>query len=353
MKLLMITRRVDKDDPVASFAYNWVKKFAQNLDELWLICLEMGNTHGLPNNTFVYSLGKEKGKNRIKEFCRFQKYAFKIVPKVDGIFSHQNPEYGILIAPFAKIFRKKLIAWFVHGSVTWKLKLLNLLVDRMISINKESFRLRNKKKVVFLHHGIDTEKFYFSPKKLNTKKIKLLTVSRMSPSKNIDLMIEAVEKLNKEGETCLRRQERFLLDIYGLAVLESQRKYLARLKAIARDKRLTNQIFFKGGIANDQLPAVYQKADIFLNFSDTGSVDKAVLEAMSCGTLVLTTNEAFKDMLNKIDRDLYCRKNEIIFKIKDIRRKSDKIEICRQLSQCVKNHHSLNKLIKSIIKLYS
>ena len=190
----MITRRVDKDDPTASFAYWWVKKMAENLEELKVICLEMGNITGLPANTKVYSLDKEKGKNRWREFWKFQRYAFKLVPKVDGIFSHQNPEYGILIAPFAKIFRKKLIAWFVHSSVTWKLKLLNLLANKMISINKESFRLKNKKKVVFLHHGIDTEKFYFSSEKFNTEKIKLLTVSRMSPSKNIDLMIRMVEE---------------------------------------------------------------------------------------------------------------------------------------------------------------
>jgi len=38
-------------------------------------------------------------------------------------------------------------------------------------------------------------------------------------------------------------------------------------------------------------------ADIFINLSDTGSIDKAVLEAMASGCLVLTSNEAFTNIL--------------------------------------------------------
>ena len=72
MKLLMITRKVDKDDGLAGFTYNWIKKLAGQVEFLYVMCLEKGNISGLPTNVEVYSLGKEKGKNRFKEFINFQ-----------------------------------------------------------------------------------------------------------------------------------------------------------------------------------------------------------------------------------------------------------------------------------------
>ena len=83
MKLLMITRKVDKDSGLAGFTYNWIKKLSKHLDKLYIICLEKGNISGLPDNIKIYSLGKEKGKNRWKEFWNFQKFAIKLLIKLD------------------------------------------------------------------------------------------------------------------------------------------------------------------------------------------------------------------------------------------------------------------------------
>jgi glycosyltransferase involved in cell wall biosynthesis len=41
----------------------------------------------------------------------------------------------------------------------------------------------------------------------------------------------------------------------------------------------------------------YQRASVMVNVSSTGSIDKAVLEAMACGLPVVTANEAFHTML--------------------------------------------------------
>ena len=145
MKLLMITRRVDKDDGLTGFTYNWIKKLSRRVDRLEVICLEKGTTNWLPTNVAVHSLGKERGKDRSKEFWRLQSLAGRLVPKVDGVFAHQNPEYGILMSPWTKIFKKRLIAWYTHKQVTWRLRLLNALVDVMVTASADSFRLPSKK----------------------------------------------------------------------------------------------------------------------------------------------------------------------------------------------------------------
>src|SRR3989339_146433 len=253
MKLLMITRKVDKDDGLAGFTYNWIKKLAGQVEFLYVMCLEKGNISGLPTNVEVYSLGKEKGKNRFKEFINFQILAIKLVPKVEGIFSHQNPEYGILIAPWAKIFGKKLIAWYVHKQVGTKLKTLNFLADKMISINKESFRLPSKK-VIFLHHGIDTEIFSYKEKS-NHDDLRLLSVSRISQTKQIDKMIDLVADLKNKLD------KKVVLKIVGEASLEKDKFYLNELKDQAIKLGIADNIDFAGSVANDQTPALYQWAD--------------------------------------------------------------------------------------------
>lgn len=344
MRLLMITRKVDKDDGLAGFSYNWVKKLAGQLDFLYVMCLEKGNVSGLPDNVEVYSLGKENGKNRLKEFINFQKLAIKLLPKVDGVFSHQNPEYGILIAPWAKIFKKKLIAWYVHKRVGTKLKTLNFLADKMISINKESFRLPSKK-VVFLHHGIDTEIFSYKEKS-NHNDLRLLSVSRISQTKQIDKMIDLVYELKNKLD------KKVVLKIVGEASLEKDKFYLNELKDQVIKLGLIDNIDFVGSVANYKTPALYQWADIFLNFSKTGSVDKTVLEAMSCGTLVLASNEAFEDILKNIN---------VLFYIEDISHSANRIkkiihidsrDLRLALHKYVEKNHALSQLVKEIVKTF-
>ena len=58
MKLLMVTRKVDQNDWLAGFTYNWVRKLAEKIERLYVICLEKGDLMGLPKNVEVYSLRK-------------------------------------------------------------------------------------------------------------------------------------------------------------------------------------------------------------------------------------------------------------------------------------------------------
>src|SRR5690606_30009308 len=54
---------------------------------------------------------------------------------------------------------------------------------------------------------------------------------------------------------------------------------------------------FTGEIPHHAIEREYQRAHLMVNVSSTGSVDKAVLEAMACGLPVITANEAFDAIL--------------------------------------------------------
>ena len=95
------------------------------------------------------------------------------------------------------------------------------------------------------------------------------------------------------------------------------------------------------------MPGYYQGADIFVNLSSTGSIDKAVLEAMACGCLIITSNEAFKEILPA----KYLVENSArVFADRIIEFKNSAPQ--DDLRQIVVEHHSLDKLINKIIQCF-
>ena len=289
MKLLFITRKIDRTDALAGFSYQWVKKIASLVEYLYVICLEQGDTAGLPENCRVLSLGKERGKNRWREFWRWQLLAGQIVPRVDGVWTHQNPEYAILIAPWTKLWRKKLVAWYAHGTVSWKVRLMERLVNVVATSSADGFRLPTKK-LVILHQGIDTELFAIRPRN-PSEVFTLLTVGRVTPSKRLDWVIDLLRDLQQSVQRPVR------LRLVGDTSRRGDDQYLQQLRQKVQAEGLTASVEFQSAVPNVALPQVYAAANLLINCSQTGSLDKVVLEAMSCGTLILTTNTAYQERI--------------------------------------------------------
>lgn len=352
MNLLFITRKIDKNDVLAGFTYQWVSKFAEKVDMLNVICLEKGDISGLPRNVKIYSLGKERGAGKLMKFRNFQKYAFQLVKKSDGIFCHQNPIYTILIAPWAKLHHKKIITWYTHGKVSFQLRLVNLFADVILTASPESFRLKSKK-VIVTGHGIDTD--FFKPAVEdggNNVVFKILSIGRISPVKNYETLIEALNILVNE-----KNFKNIKVDIIGAPGLKAQEEYLERLKKEVENKNLKDYISFLGPKPYPELPRFYENCDAFVNLSGTGSVDKAVLEAMACGKLVLTSNEAFVKILKDKGAELMVKPKSprdlaekiIVFAAMDDKTRAS---IEAKLREEVVQNHNLDKLVEKIISIY-
>ncbi|MFA5022551.1 MAG: glycosyltransferase family 4 protein [Patescibacteria group bacterium] len=359
MKLLMITRKIDRLDPLAGFAYGWVKKIAGNVSELNVMCLEKGDITGLPENVKIYSLGKEKHNSRIQRFFRFQVLALKLVPRSDGVFCHMNPEYTIAIAPAAKLFGKKIISWYTHGAITPKLKLTEFLANKILTASTQSFRLPSKK-VVVTGHGIDTaffhppapgqetiSKFYLAGRVPgNLANFKILSIGRISPTKDYESLIKAVDLLvNQQKINGLK------VDIIGGPGLPQHQVYLDNLKKMAEVMKLQGIVSFVGAISNLETVGHYQDADLFVNLSHTGSVDKSVLEAMACGCLVLTSNEAFEKIVGKDFMVQQNQPSDLAKKIEWVMNlpQTEKESIKNKLRAEVIANHDLNNLAKKIV----
>ena len=297
MRLLIITQKVDENDDNLGFFHNWLYKFANKCQRVVVICLEKGGYH-LPENVKVLSLGKEeyfrqpRVVRRLVAVARFFKYIWRERKNYDAVFVHMNPEYVVLAGLFWKILGKKIGLWYVHKSINLALRLAEKFTDKIFTASEESFRLKSDSdKVVITGHGIDIEKFSDKIRKQRTK-IKIITVGRIAPVKNLHILIEAADILANR-----KNFRNFEIKIIGVPILKSDKKYFKQLEESVKERRLGGFVGFLGAIPHKEIGEIYKEADIFVHLSGTGSMDKAVLEAMASGLPVLSSSEAFKNIL--------------------------------------------------------
>lgn len=341
MKLLIIAQKVDADDDNLGFFCYWLEKFAQKLDKVYVIGLSVGG-HSLPKNITVYSLGKEKGYSKIKQLFLLQKFLFKNLSKVDGVFVHMAPIFAVSGFPLIKIFNKKLILWYAHGSVNPLLRLAEKLVDKIVTSSPDGFRIKSRK-IRVLGQGIDTEQFTIPQDKLGVRetRLKILSVGRISPVKDQQTLVEAIDILvNKKDIKDIE------VRIIGTPIEDYEKEYFEQLKNLIGERKLANHIKFLGGVHHSDMPRYYRRADLFINTSFTGSMDKVVLEAMASGCLILNCNEAYGPILDK----------KYMFKKKDPKELADKISNLKDapqdenLRKIVARNHNLDGLAGKIIQ---
>jgi glycosyltransferase involved in cell wall biosynthesis len=337
MKLLIITQKVDKNDPILGFFHRWIEEFSKHCESVIVICLRKGE-YNLPKNVKVLSLGKEKGVSRIKYLINFYKYIWSERGNYDRVFVHMNPVYILLVGIFWRAFGKKVSLWYTHKSVDLKLKVAEKLSHIIFSASKESFRLKSKK-LLITGHGIDTEIFKPTIDSSSNEYIKICSIARISKAKNQKLMIDVVQRLIAKG---IKLQ----FYIVGSAVTKDDKVYESDIRKYASENNLSGQVIFQGNIIHRDIPSFLQKMDIFINLSNTGSLDKAVLEAMACGLKIVTSNEAFKDILGKeniVDSDADVIADRII----DLSKVPSNTSF--NFRKVVEEENSLNKLIIKIL----
>lgn len=333
MKLLIITQKVNKNDQVLGFFHRWIEEFAKNAEVVNVICLEKGDFN-LPNNVKVFSLGKEEGVGKIGRLINFYKYIWKLRKEYDSVFVHMNQIYVLLGGVFWKILKKKISLWYAHGKVSLDLKISEKLVDYIFTSTSGGFRI-NSSKVKIIGQGIDTK--LFKPTSVSKNKKQVITVGRISEVKNIDLIVKIISE-NPD----------FTLDIVGAPIRQKDFDYAKGIYLEVQKNNLSNRINFVGPVSQENLTEKYNNAHIFINLSKTGSLDKAILEAMACGLQVLTTNEAAKNLsgINFISRHLVNTDLNIFFdKLKEL----SSLNLNEEARRYVVENHSIESLIPKIV----
>jgi glycosyltransferase involved in cell wall biosynthesis len=289
MKILIVTQTVDSKDPILGFFHRWIIEFAKNFEKVTVIALGVGE-YSFPENVEVFSLGKERGVGRFSYIKNFYAYILSQRKEYDVVFVHMNPVYVILGFLPWKLFNKRISLWYVHKRVDAKLRLATLLVNTIFTASKESFRIASPK-VLVTGHGIDVDVTRPTVRHSTDTKV-VATLGRISEVKNIDFMLRVFAEAQKKSLTPSR------FEIVGEASSYVEKAYKEKLLRLIDELGLTRNVIFKGPIANNLVSEYIGTVDVTFNASSTGSLDKAVLESMAVGVPVLTTNEAFREMLS-------------------------------------------------------
>lgn len=249
MKLLICTQVVDKNDSDLGFFVRWIEEFKKHCE------------------VEVVSLKDLGGQGRSTRAWRLLRLA--AVGEYDAVFVHMNPEYLVVAGWLWRLRGKRTALWYTHKSVDMKLRIAERFANVIFTASRESFRLPSKK-VRVMGHGIDTD--FFTPDPGVVRGAHMLSVGRLMKSKRHDLAIRAAVE-----------QGRALL-IVGEG---PERK---NMEALAH--QLGVNVRFLGGLTQAQLRDEYRRAALLVHRSETGSLDKVVLEAAACGLPVDTTDPA-------------------------------------------------------------
>jgi len=142
-----------------------------------------------------------------------------------------------------------------------------------------------EKKVTVIYNGVN-ERFKSPQKQMDVKVIKqkygldnyILCVGSIVPQKNLVRLLNAFALLKKSNT------------IYQLAIVGgSAWKSEAVLKEIKR-LNLSREVIMTGYVSDDDLPLIYSGATVFVYPSLYEGFGLPVLEAMACGTPVITSN---------------------------------------------------------------
>ena len=346
MRLLILTQKVDQNDDVLGFFHGWIAEFAKHCEQVTVIALGVGEYH-LPKNVRVFSLGKERGVSRLSYLFSFYRLIWRERKNYDVVFVHMNPVYVILGGLLWRAWKKNIGLWYTHKHVDMKLRIAEKLSHTIFTASSESFRLMsNKIKVV--GHGINIETFKPTEKRGN-EVFRIVTAGRISPVKDYQTLIEAVAIIVQDHISVK-------VDIVGGPATAADKDYLEVLRALVHKKNLEQVIRFVGSVPNKELPVYLERADIFVNMSRTGSLDKAVLEAMASGVPVVTSNEALREVLGPDAQSLMFTTgsaNECSERIKSVQALSlaERRILAGRLHDVVEKEHNSKMLIPRILDI--
>jgi glycosyltransferase involved in cell wall biosynthesis len=278
MTLLFITQKLHGQD---AFGALWIRAFERMGYTVEVICLEdrtkeisqILGASGSVIKARIHSLGKERGATKLTQIMTFMRYVR--VLSYDRVFIHMTPVWGIFGMPTWLFRRTPVYLWYTHYQMQLGLWLLGLYAKRMFCATVQSLpQYAQSPKKIVTGHGIDLEVW---PRRPNSalEPHRLLVVHRLSRSKRLERSIRALTFLPHE----------FTIDVYGI---EAEPEYVAELRHLVQRLGLESRVTFHGTVPSKELPALYGSHRLLLNMASE-TIDKTMLEAMTCGCYPVTT----------------------------------------------------------------
>ncbi|MCX6718807.1 MAG: hypothetical protein NTZ38_00260, partial [Candidatus Taylorbacteria bacterium] len=193
MRLLIITQKVDENDPVLGFFHGWIAEFSKRFKAIVVICLEK-TTYELPGNVAVLSLGKEKWRSKAKYVFLLFFFSLRYFNRYDAVLVHMNEEYVVLAGWLWRLMGKKVYMWRNHHAGSTMTDIAAMFCNKVFCTSKYSYTAKYKK-TVLMPVGVDMSRFNSDPENMPQSgrvKNSILFLGRIAPVKKVDVFIEAL-----------------------------------------------------------------------------------------------------------------------------------------------------------------
>ncbi|UCD14106.1 MAG: glycosyltransferase family 4 protein [Thermoplasmatales archaeon] len=217
----------------------------------------------------------------------------------DGLIRKIKTPRIMTIHYILKFKGNRILTFLYNRFIRWITRYVAKKVDKVICVNEEHIPIFTswgieRKKIVFIPNGINTEKF--SPGKSDIKrklKCKNMVIfwGRLNYQKNVQTLLKAFNKIKIPNTN---------LVIIGRGSEEK------KLKALANKNE---NIVFTGYLPDDILLKYARGADIAVLPSRGESWGLVIGEAMACGLPVITSDVGIAKKLIGEDRGIILKKN--------------------------------------------
>lgn len=286
MKLVVVTQRVDPDDPALGATVPMLRALAERVDELVVLTLAAREA-GLPANVRIKSIAARS------QALRGVRLMAALVPELGrgdvAVLAHMSPIYAVLAAPFVRARRAPLLLWFTHWRVSRLLHLAERCATTVLSVDRVSFPIRSRK-LVPIGHGIDLDALPCVADRADGP-LTLLALGRTSPAKGLDAIVDAAARVDGVA-----------LEIRGPSLTDEERAYRETLAAHAR---------VLDPVPRSEIAGVYAQADVLVNNMREGALDKVVFEAAASCLPVLVASEGFEHLVAGIEPSLRFAQDDV------------------------------------------
>ena len=222
---------------------------------------------------------------RIFKLTRFSLYGVWLLfyKKIDIVHIH-SPMY--IIIALAGFFTKKKVYITFHGTDFHRIKNSRLykmfaqIFTKVFAISPDMLpilsEIHKKKNVILVKNGINLD--IFKNKHVNRKK-QVIAVGELKVEKGFKYLIEAFSNLKKN----IIFKDYVLLIVGDGPLMESLQKQIQYLD-------MSKSIYLVGRKGRDDLIELYNQSEVFTLSSISEGFPKVLLEALSCGCKVVSTN---------------------------------------------------------------
>lgn len=241
--------------------------------------------------------------------------------KVDLVHQHYLGKFSwimifinkkLILSPWGsdiKFVRAKSLKGFIIKKVLKKSKIITIDAEYM---SEHVLKFGEfKEKIKRINFGTDTTFFNYDPLKEKQDKPEKSTYKIIS-LRNLEKIYCIEDLICSMDILPLNQKNKIHLDIYGDG---NERKHL---ESLVESKGLNKIITFKGRYSYQNLPQLLKKYDLYISTSSSDAgLAASTSEAMSCGTLVLSSDNS--------ENIYWIKGNGMLYKTNDIKNLRDKI----------------------------